>query len=891
MEIARWRKIEQVYHSALEQAGSRRAAFIEQACDGDESLRQEVESLLAHARDTENFLEAPALDVAARDLSTSREPDTASHPASIGRYRIIRLLGEGGMGTVYEAEQEEPRRVVALKVIKLGLATPDRLRRFRRESQALARLQHPGIAQIYESSTADAGFGPQPFFAMEFIRGLPLKEYAEVHQLNTRQKLALMAKVCEAVHHAHQRGLIHRDLKPGNILVDETGQPKILDFGVAHVEEADVQEGDSQPTMQTGLGQLVGTLAYMSPEQVLGDPLEVDTRSDVYALGVILYELLSGRMPYEVNHRQLTEAVHTIRDEEPVSLSSIDRDYRGDVETLVRKALEKHKTRRYTSAADLGADIQRYLSDEPITARPPSAGYQLRKFARRHRGLMASMAVVFVVLLAGVAVSTAMAVRARRAEAEARAVSEFLQKDVLAEAGASTQAGPNAKPDPHLEVRTALDRAAGRIQGKFGKQPLVEASIRQTIGDTYEDLGLFSEAQQQEERALAIRKRMLGEAHPATLESMDHLAVLYRKEGNYAEAEPLRIKFLEARRRVLGELHPETLDAMNNLALLYRYEGKPELAEPLYIKAVEGLHRFKGVDSRQAVVTMANLAQLYHDQAKYAQAEQLFSEALEAAPRVLGEEHPDTLTIMNNLAQVYQDEGKFAQAELLQRKVLEVDIRVMGVEHPDTLIHFGNMAKLYRNQGKNVEADALFNRVLETQRRVLGEDRPETMTTMALLGSLEGYEGKYEDAEHLLTRALEGQRRVLGNEHRSTQNSLVWLGRVRLQQYKYAQAEANFREALSTYLKTNPESWQRYNCQSLLGASLAGERRYDEAEPLVIGAYETMIKRRNKIPAASQPDLESAGAQIVRLYEDWPKPDKAAEWRSKLKVSEATLNQ
>ena len=340
------------------------------------------------------------------------------------------------MGTVYEAEQEEPRRVVALKVIKLGLATPDRLRRFRQESQALARLQHPGIAQIYESSTADTGFGPQPYFAMEFIRGLPLQQYAEVHQLNTRQKLALMVKVCEAVHHAHQRGLIHRDLKPGNILVDETGQPKILDFGVARVTEADAPEGDAQPTMQTGLGQLVGTLAYMSPEQVLGDPLEVDTRSDVYSLGVILYELLSGRLPYQVNHRQLPEAVQTIREEEPASLSSIGRDYRGDIETLVGKALEKDKARRYTSAADLGADIQRYLNDEPIAARPPSAGYQLRKFARRHRGLMAGMAAVFVVLLAGIAVSTSQAIRANRAgqaalnerdravAAEARAVQE-----------------------------------------------------------------------------------------------------------------------------------------------------------------------------------------------------------------------------------------------------------------------------------------------------------------------------------------------------------------------------------------------------------------------------------------------------------------------------------
>ncbi len=847
-----------------------------------------MESLLAQSQDTESFLEAPALELAARDMAKS---SVESHPAAIGHYRIVRLIGEGGMGAVYEAEQEEPRRVVALKIIKLGLATPDRLRRFRQESQALARLQHPGIAQIYESNTADTGFGPQPFFAMEFIRGLPLNQYADAHQLNTRQRLVLMVKICEAVQHAHQRGLIHRDLKPGNILVDESGQPKILDFGVARVTEADAPEGDTQPALETGLGQLIGTLAYMSPEQVLGDPLEVDTRSDVYALGVILYELLAGRLPYQVNDRQLPEAVHTIREEEPPGLSSISRDYRGDVETIVRKALEKDKARRYASAADLGTDIQRYLNDEPITARPPGTGYQLQKFARRHRGLMAGVAAVFVVLLVGVAVSASMAVRASRAEAEARAVSEFLQNDLLAEAGASTQAGPNAKPDPHLEVRTALDRAAARIPGKFQKQPLVEASIRQTIGETYADLGLFSQAQQQEERALAIRRPILGEANPGTLESMDRLAVLYRREGKYAAAEPLRKEFLEVRRRKLGEFHPDTLDAMNNLALLYRYEGKTELAEPLYIKAVEGLHRLNGPENRQTVLTKANLAQLYGDEAKYAQAEQLFREVLEAAPRVLGEEHPDTLTLMNNLAQVYQDEGKFAQAELLQRKGVEISSRVLGAEHPDTLIHMGNLAKLYRNQGKYAEAETLFHRVLETQRRVLGEDRPVTMTTMALLGTLEGYEGKYADAEQLLTRALESQRRILGNEHRSTQNSLVWLGQVRLQQDKYAQAEANFREALNTYVKTNPDSWQRYNCESLLGASLAGERRYGEAEPLLLTAYETMIQRRDKIPAASQPDLESAGTKIVRLYEDWGKPDRAAEWRSKLTARGAVPKQ
>jgi len=882
METERWRKIEQLYHSALERDESERADFVADACGDDSSLREEVDSLLAQANGTTVFLEAGALEIAARDLAESSADGKYWGPATIGRYRIVRLLGEGGMGAIYEAEQEAPRRTVAVKMIKLGFAGPDQLRRFRQESQALARLQHPGIAQIYESNTADTGFGPQPYFAMEFIRGLPLNKHAERHRLNTRQRLELMVRVCEAVQHAHQRGLIHRDLKPGNILVDETGQPKILDFGVARLMQADGAAPDAAPVFQTSLGQLVGTLAYMSPEQVLGDPLEVDTRSDVYSLGVILYELLSGRLPYETNHRQLPDAVHTIREEEPRGLGTIDRSFRGDVETIVKKALEKDKARRYASAADLGADIERYLNDEPITARPPSAGYQLRKFARRHRAVITGVAAVFVVLLAGIAVATSMAVRARQAEGEARAVSDFLQEDLLAQAGASAQAGANSSPNPHLEVRTALDRAAARIPGKFRKQPLVEASLRQTIGNTYADLGLFAAAEQQQELALAIRRRILKRTDPATLTSIDLLAVLYRQEGKYAKAEPLRKELLDLRQRSLGDLHPDTLDAMTNLAVLYRYEGKLALAEPLYIKAVEGLRRLKVVD-RQSVATMANLAQLYDDQARYAQAEQLYGEALAAAPRVYGKEHPTTIIITSNLAQVYLDEGKYAQAEPLLRRVLDVDTRVLGAEHPQTLIDLGNLAKRYRNQGNYAEAETAFKRVLEAQRRVLGADRPETLTTLNLLGTVKFYEGDYAGAEQLFAQALEGDRRALGNEHPRTLSSLVWLGRTRLQQHRYALAEPGFREALNKYQSTMPEAWERYNTQSLLGQSLAGAQKYDEAEPLVISGYLGMVQRRDKIPAVSQPDVGSAGDQIVHLYEDWLKPDKAGEWRIKLK--------
>ncbi len=884
---------------------SGRAAFIEQACGEDQSLRGEVESLLAQAQSTDGFLEAPAVDMAARNLASSFGSGAHSHPEAIGRYRILRLLGEGGMGTVYEAEQEEPRRIVALKVIMLGLATSDRLRRFRQESHALARLQHPGIAQIYESSTADTGFGPQPYFAMEFIRGLPLKQYAEVHQLDTRQKLLLMVKVCEAVHHAHQRGLIHRDLKPGNILVDEAGQPKILDFGVARVTEADAEVGDAHTTMQTGLGQIVGTLAYVSPEQVLGDPLEVDTRSDVYSLGVILYELLSGRLPYDVNRRHLHEAVHTIREEEPLELSSIDRNYRGDIETIVRKALEKDKTRRYASAADLGADIQRYLNDEPIVARPPSATYQLQKFARRHRGLMAGIAAVFVVLLAGVAVATSMAVRASRAEAEARAVSEFLQKDLLAQASASTQARPGTKPDPDLKVRTALDRAASSITGKFDKQPLVEASIRQTIGNTYLDLGIYPEAQKQIERAIELRRRLLGEEHPDTLASLQTLGVLYRHQGKAAQAESLLNKILGTQRRVLGENHPDTLESAHELGLAYYDQEKFAQAEPLMTKALDGQRRKLGENHPSTTLTMNNLAEVYKDEGKYKQAESLHTRALEIQRSVLGEEHPDTLYTMNSLATLYEDEGKNAQAESLYERALEVQRRVLGEEHRDTLVTMTNLANLQRSEGRYAEAESFQTRTLEIQRRVLGEETVETTSSMNNLAVTYEVQGKFAQAEPFFTKLLEIRRRMLGEDNPLTALAMNNLAVLYGKEGKWAQAEPFLAKALAIrrralgddhpltlmtmgnlayvyrmlgkYAQAEPLSiraveglrrveGQEHNdtltCMNMLGLLYRSEGKYAESEPVLIKALE--IRRRTL--GADNPDTMKSMASLANLY-------------------------
>ena len=632
-------------------------------------------------------------------------------PAAIGRYRILRLLGEGGMGAVYEAEQDQPRRTVALKVIKPGHASPELLRRFEQESQALGRLQHPGIAQIYEAGAADTAFGRQPWFAMELIHGQTLRVWAEAHRPNTRQRLEIIAKICEAVHHAHQRGLIHRDLKPGNILVDDTGQPKILDFGVARVTDS-----DAQATLQTDMGQLVGTLAYMSPEQVLGDPLELDTRSDVYALGVILYELLAGGLPYKLDQK-LHRALQTIREEDPTPLSSIDRVYRGDVETIVAKALEKDKLRRYASAVELAADIRRYLGDEPIVARPASVSYQLQKFTQRHKALAASVAAVFLILAAATVVSTRSAVRANQEAATANALNDFLQNDLLAQARSETQSGGRAKPDPDLKVRTALDRAAERITGKFDRQPEVEAAIRDTVGKTYIDLGLFAEAMKQLERAVELHRRVLGPENPKTLDTANRLGEAAWRGGLHAEAESLLNQALQIERRVLGPEHPQTLSSMNLLAGVYIDSGKYPQAEALYQQTLEIRRRVVGPEHPDTLASMSTLVGYYYRESKYAQGEALGEETVQIERRVLGPEHPDTLKSMNNLAVAYDGQGKYAQAEALDSQALEIRRRVFGPEHPYTLLLMNNLANVYAEEGKYAQAEALQSQALEIKRR------------------------------------------------------------------------------------------------------------------------------------------------------------------------------
>jgi eukaryotic-like serine/threonine-protein kinase len=802
-----YQQIKQIFAAACSLPAPERQTYLDQACAGDPALRAEVDGLLAHDEKSlplEGGISAAALlgaalgDTGATSAASSGSDATGAReqiPARIGPYRILSKIGEGGMGAVFEAEQDNPRRIIALKVIRSGIASEQVLQRFKLEAHVLGRLQHPGIAQIHEAGTAevqttDGLIIEQPFFSMELIRGQRLSEFVRRQHLGTRQRLELLAKVCDAVHHAHQHGVIHRDLKPGNILVDASGQPKILDFGVARVTDADVQV----TTLHTAADQLIGTLAYMSPEQVAGRRDGLDGRSDVYALGVLMYELLAGHLPCDLAGKTIPEAARTIAEEDPLPLSALNRAFRGDLSTIVAKALEKDKDRRYQSAADLAGDIRRYLSDQPILAHPVTTLYQLRKFARRNPALVGGVLVAFAALLIGIVGTTSQAIsatRARnraleaeraaqqsRAEAEAQraeaqrqaaiaqAVNDFLTDDLLA------AASPEKEPERNITVRAILDRAAAAIGGRFDEQPLVEAAVRATLGDAYHALGEDQLAEPHAARALDLRTKTLDEEDPLTLGSMYRLATIYSSLARYNEAEPLLVKVLAIRRRHLGDENPATLATMNNLGLLYGRQGRDDDAEALLVQSLASARRSLGADSSAAVVAMGNLADLYTRHKRFSEAEPLYMEALEICRNERGEEFPVTLAQMSNLANLYARQGRFAEAEPLCVKTLEIRRRVLGEDHPRTLASLNSLAVLYKRQGRYAEAEPLLLQALEAKRRELGDEHPNTLVSLNNLGGLYVAQGRYAEAEELVVKLLETRRRVLGEQHPQTISTL-----------------------------------------------------------------------------------------------------------------------
>ncbi len=688
---------------------------------------------------------------------THRVPDV------IGHYRIIRLLGEGGMGAVYEAEQETPRRTIALKIIKPGFGSPGHLRRFEKEAQALGRLQHPGIAQIYEAGTADTGWGLQPYFAMEFIRGKTLREYVRDRQLTTRQRLDLMARIAEAVHHAHERGLIHRDLKPGNIVVDETGQPKILDFGVARVTDSDIEA-----TRQTDVGQLVGTLAYMSPEQVLADPLQLDTRSDVYALGVILYELLAGDLPYDIGNSKLHEAIQTIRDTDPAPLSSIQRIYRGDIETIVAKALEKDKHRRYASAADLAEDIRRHLANQPIMARPPSAGYQLHKFYRRHKAgvigtatalvLAASSALVTWRGTTGPAESIHLALLPFASTAETAAVSAGVMRDTAAQLA---------------RIRGSSKKSFERTSNPSGATHVLQGSITAENGAVVVHAWLTDSRSGTQLREWTARydsrqTRFAGGAIAGLATWALDLTPVAAKESVNASARE---------------------DYANGLALL-QWDEQADRGLALVERAVRS--------DPDSPLTHAALAEA--DWTKYAiTRDPMWRERSVAAVRDAQRRNPDLAPVHRAAGLPLADGGDYEMAAAEYRRAIELD--------PNQSDAYRRIGAVYEQSGQLQEALAAYKNAVRVD--------PEQYANYQALGAYYYYRGAFEDAirqmirvEQLAPREPEAHR-VLGVAYND-------IG-------KFSEAERELRIAIS--LKETASALHS------LGEALMYEQKDQEAIP------------------------------------------------------------
>lgn len=738
MDSQRLQKAEAVFHRLAELPPDERADSLTELCDGDGELRRFVERLLAHDdHGMSDFLE-PAAPIRAK-VALARANDHI--PTKIGRYRVLARVAEGGMGIVYKAEQDHPHRNVAMKVIRTGLATRRLLQRFEHEAEVLGRLQHPGIARIYEAGTADLGLGRQPYFAMEWIDGAPLNAFADARQLDVRGHLTLVADVCDAVEHAHQKGVIHRDLKPGNILVDEGGQPKILDFGVARATDADIQT----TTLQTEIGELLGTVPYMSPEQVRGDPNDIDTRADVYALGVIGYELLVGRLPHDVARKSIAEVVRIIETEEPLSLATINPQFRGDIETIITTAMDKDRARRYASAGALGADIRRYLNDEPILARPMTAWYQLKKLARRRRALVGGIAVAVGAITIGLTLAVAGWLQAHRRALEteearqaavaetarAQATSRFLRNTLL-------MVDPDLSARPGFTYREAIDRAAEKIVG-LREHPLVEAEVCATIGFTYRRLGNFEKAEPLLRRALAIRELELGENDVAAAVSRHQLAqLILAYYGDLKQGEALiRDAANVFRQNTLNE-YPEELYlpfALNDLGVILRIQGRLDEAETHLRESID--LAFRSNEDREKNIAaprpMKSLAELLIDRGELDAADVICREALDICQRVTLGQAPHIAKLLHVEGLIRYRKGDLAEAEKLIRQALAEQRRLWGNNHPLVAESLQSLAEILLDAERFGEAETLARECLNIRRHLLHRSHPLTATAADLV--------------------------------------------------------------------------------------------------------------------------------------------------------------
>ena len=760
-------------------------------------------------------------------------PEAASGiPAEVSsgrvRYRVVRELGRGGMGVVYEAEQSFParsvaQRSVALKVIASRIASETAVRRFELEAEALARLQHPSIAQIYEAGFLDDSEGPRPFFAMEFVQGVRLDDHAKESDRSTT--LDVFRQIAEAVHHAHCRGVIHRDLKPGNILIDERGRPKVLDFGVARLTG-----GSRDSLLETEPLHLLGTLPYMSPEQVAHDTREIDVRSDVYSLGVILFELLSGRLPFLLEETPLPQAVLTICADRAPLLGRVDPSLRGDLETIVAKALEKERDRRYDSALALADDIRRFLHHEPIEARPASARYQLKMFARRHRGLSVAIAAVMLGLLAGLIGLGWGAREARREAALSRAMAEYLETILVS----ATPRHGGAEPPSLVDV---LDSAAGVLGGRTDDDPALAAWAHRVVGSSYANLARLEEAEYQLRRALSGHESLYGPEDPRAIAVASDLATVLTRRGRVDEATRMATRAHDRAVRSLGVDHPETLSALEAVALARIDAADLDGAE---IDLRDCLARGRSAIGPQDPLTLQfqhNLATCLFEASRYRDAEVEFQSVYDARRAVRGEDDPDTLASLHGLASTKLALDRRGEGRALLEELIARQDRVYGPDHLAALATRNVLAVSCRQDGDLERAAELLREVVAGRRSRLGADHEDTLGVMNNLAVVLMFQGEEAEFRALSAEILE--RSAPGSRSRIL--ALNTEGRHLDREGRYPEAAERFRQAMELAAERfDPDHIIASVARFKYGRCLARIGRTDDARRLLESARDAL---------------------------------------------------
>jgi non-specific serine/threonine protein kinase/serine/threonine-protein kinase len=769
------------------------------------------------------------------------------------RFRLLRRLGVGGMGQVWLAEQTEPvRREVAVKLIRGGMYDEMSVKRFESERQSLAIMNHPAIARVFEAGTTAQG---QPYLVMEYVPGIPITDHCDQHRLSIPDRLRLLIRVCDAVQHAHQKAIIHRDLKPSNVLivdVDAQASPKIIDFGIAKPLILGVNRLEA-PTL---IGQLVGTPGFMSPEQLDPTITDLDTRTDVYALGALLYVLLTGVLPFShpgQKPRTLDEWLRELREAEPQRPSSrtrresdtasararargldppqLVRQLRGDLDCIAAKALARDRDTRYGTPLELAADLRRYLRHEAVEARPASAAYQLRKYMRRHWAATA-VSVAFLLLVSSFSVMQYLHVqRITREQERATRVTDFIT-------GIFKVADPSEARGNSVTVREILDKAAKDTERGLVQNPEVQSQLWQVMAVTHLNLGLLGKAHELAQRALDTRMRLdgpwdadtlrsmsllgwilarerkdaeaetvtrralageqkaLGPENAETLQTQDHLAVILQHEGHSDQSEQLEHDVVEAARRRLGEENSVTLEALNHLGVAQIARGEDLGAETTYRELLVVDRRVLGADHPETIKAMNNLASALANQARWTEAEPLYREALDIQQRVLGPEHHNTIKCMGNLASLLHSTGRVVEAEALTRQALALQTRTLGPEHPDTLLSESNLGAELLTAGKLGEAEAIERHNWANRVRVLGPKNAHTLLTQSNLAETLIAEGRYAEAEALARPAFDSTREALGPGHRYTLHALRQLGKSLAHQGRFAEAIELYREVI-----------------------------------------------------------------------------------------------